>query len=312
MSKFVILGGTGLIGRHLCRTLCAQGHDVVVLSRSKKLAEGGGSGDHKLWIIPYPNPSQEQDFRAALELMEGAKAFINLAGENLSEHRWNDAQKSKITESRLSATRVGIALMKQLKTRPEALINASAIGYYGTSEDKEFTESSPPGSDFLARLCVQWEEEALKARESGARVVLLRTGIVLTPEGGALSKMLPIFKAGGGGPIASGNQWMSWIHIADEVGLIVHCLNTALINGPINLVSPKPVINGEFARILAKVLKRPAAMRVPAVALKMALGEMSILVVEGQKVLPKVALDSGYKFLFTDLENALGSLLGGK
>ncbi|MBI2095560.1 MAG: TIGR01777 family protein [Candidatus Omnitrophica bacterium] len=243
-------------------------------------------------------------------LVDGAHAVINLAGAPIAEKRWTPRRKKELIQSRLGATRALVDAMAQAKDRPKVFLSASAVGYYGAHGDETLDEASPAGSGFLADLCREWERQALKARAHGVRVVLLRTGIVLSPRGGALAKMLPLFRLGLGGPMGSGRQWMSWIHIDDEVGGIHKALEDGSIQGPVNLTAPDPVSMGGFARTLGKTLHRPALFPVPGFALKLLLGEMSGMLLTGQRVRPGKLLAGGFSFRYPTLESSLVDLLG--
>ena len=234
-------------------------------------------------------------------------ALVHLAGEPVSQ-RWTEAAKKRISDSRVEGTRRLVAALSTQSERPRVLVCASAVGYYGSRGDQILTEVSAPASDFLARVVVEWEEAAQQAESLGIRVVRLRFGMVLGP-GGALAKLLPLFRFGVGGKLGSGHQWMSWIHIDDAVNLILFVLNFATIRGAVNATAPQPVTNEEFTERLAIALHRPAILPVPAFALKLALGEMSEMVLAGQRVLPTVAKSAGFRFQYPDLRAALENLL---
>ena len=232
---------------------------------------------------------------------------MNLAGEPVAQ-RWTSDVKRKIEESRTLSPRLFLQELKKLNaTRPKRYVSASAIGYYGTSQTATFTEDSPPGDDFLARVCIQWEEEARRAADLEMHIACVRTGFALGKDGGALSKILPIFKAGGGGRVGSGKQWCSWVHIDDVVGIYLMAIDGA--DGTFNAVAPAAVRNSELTRALGKVLHRPTIFPVPNLALKAVLGEGAYVATEGQRVEPKRTLASGYDFKFTDLENALSNIV---
>jgi uncharacterized protein (TIGR01777 family) len=288
--KILVTGASGFIGERLTALAQSRGHQVLPVSRKPR---AGG--------YDWSPASLEAGVAAA-------DAIVHLAGENLFGKRWTEAQKKKLVDSRVETTDRLARLAAQ--RRPVAFLSASAIGYYGPSERPGLDESAPPGNDFLATLCRRWEESTAPASAAGARTVLLRTGIVLGREDGALKQMLPPFKLGVGGPIGSGRQWFSWIHIADEVGLILHLLESAAASGPFNLTAPNPVTMREMAKTLGKVLHRPAVLPVPGFALKVALGDVADVLLTGQHVLPKSALESGYRFQFPELEGALRDILG--
>ena len=299
MSKVLITGATGFIGDGVVRNLLREGHEVIALVRNLAKAENRFSNS-----IKY----QSWDFKSELELPDCDK-IINLAGEPILGKRWSAPQRRLLETSRIMETRFLVDAVKRSSRKPQALINASAIGFYGDRGNEKLDETSDGRSDFLATLCRDWENEALKAQELGLRVVMLRTGIVLGRGGGALHKMLPPFRMGVGGPIASGKQWMSWIHYDDEVGLTLHALNSDVVKGPINLVAPHPKTNYEFTKTLGSVLHRPAFLPVPAFVLKVAFGEASELLTSSAQVFPKVALGSRYSFKFPELKGALENLL---
>jgi uncharacterized protein (TIGR01777 family) len=234
-------------------------------------------------------------------------ALVHLAGEPVSQ-RWTEAAKKRISDSRVEGTRRLVAALSTQSERPRVLVCASAVGYYGSRGDQILTEVSAPASDFLARVVVEWEEAAQQAESLGIRVVRLRFGMVLGP-GGALAKLLPLFRFGVGGKLGSGHQWMSWIHIDDAVNLILFVLNFATIRGAVNATAPQPVTNEEFTERLAIALHRPAILPVPAFALKLALGEMSEMVLASQRVLPTVAKSAGFRFQYPELRDALENLL---
>lgn len=297
--KIAITGATGFIGRPLVDRLLSAGHQILLLSRRPDSAGA--------------RPNVRTDFFDALQapkdrLLEGMDAVIHLAGESIAE-RWTAERKDRILRSRENGTRV-IARAAVQAQSVRLLVCGSAIGYYGPHGSEELTEDSPAGNDFLATVCKVWEQAASPAREAGIRVVHLRTGIVLHPEGGALKKIIGPFKMGAGGRLGSGEQYMSWIHREDLLSLILHATSKESLRGPVNGTAPNPVANQEFTRVLARVLHRPAVMPAPAFALKLALGEMSTMVLDGQRVLPTAALASGFRFAFPDLEPALQNLLG--
>jgi len=299
--KVLMTGATGLIGKELGKALVNLGHEVYAVTRDAAKARSQ---------LPFPCEIIEGDLSQGplkdthdLRLMD---AVINLAGENIGGGRWNESRKRRIYESRVLGTR---HLIQSLPVSPKTFINASAIGYYGSRGDEELTEESAPGNDFLAQVCQDWEEELLTFSYgdalSATRVVSLRTGVVLAPQGGVMEKLLPLFRRGLGSVMGDGKQWMSWIHIEDEIGLILHALEKNSLRGPINLVSPQPVTNEEFSRTLAAVLGAGMAPRVPAMVLWASMGEMAGLALSSTKALPKVAQQTGYKFKYTDLEKAL-------
>jgi hypothetical protein len=252
----------------------------------------------------------EQGFEASeLGALEGVDAVVHLAGESIAK-RWSARQKERILSSRVLGSRTLVEGLKKLQRRPPVLVAASAVGYYGNRLDEELDETSPPGSGFLAETCKAWEAETRRATDAGIRVAQLRFGIVLSSKGGALGKMLLPFKLGLGGPVGSGRQWMSWVHIDDVVGAIRFALERAELKGPVNVTAPQPARNGDFSRTLGKVLKRPAFLPAPGFALKIVFGEMAdALLLEGQKVLPRALAKAGYAFKFSELEPALADIM---
>jgi uncharacterized protein (TIGR01777 family) len=281
--QVVIFGGTGFIGTHLQKALRAKGHEVSVADLRR-----------------------DSDWEAKIVR---ADAVVNLAGTPIIGKRWNMLVKADLHASRVEGTQKVVAALAKAKAKDgkeRVLVNGSAIGFYGATQDEELDESSPAGADFLAFVCREWEAEAVRAeREHGIRTVIVRTGLVLGRDGGALEKMLPPFKLGLGGPTASGQQWYSWIHIDDEVGIIMHALENKQVHGILNATAPLPVRNKDFASTLGAVLNRPAFMPLPALAVYLMIGEASTLLTQGQKVLPKATLASGYTFKFKSLDDAL-------
>ncbi|NVK41980.1 MAG: TIGR01777 family protein [Oceanospirillaceae bacterium] len=297
--KVLITGGSGFIGSALCRSLLADGHEVVVLTRSSSRAASRLGGSVRLI-----------EGLGAISREEVIDAIVNLAGAPIVDRRWSEARKRLLRASRLDTTRDLLRLIERLDRRPDVLVSGSAVGYYGSQDnDHLLTEEADdfePG--FAHKLCADWEAEALQAEKLGVRVCLVRTGIVLGP-GGALAKMLPAFRFGLGGPIASGRQWMPWVQLADEVGIIRYLIDQKTLRGPFNACAPEAATNAEFSKTLGKVLRRPAFMRVPEVAMKLLLGEASELLVSGQRAYPRRLLDAGYQFQYTQLEPALRASL---
>lgn len=296
--KIVIAGGTGFVGKHLTDFFIQKGHDIFILTRSIKQ-----SSQKKLhfvqWLTDEDDPTKE---------LEGADVFINLAGKSIND-RWTSEAKKQILESRISTTKAMYEIVEKLETKPSVYINASAVGVYGTSLNDTFTEqSTKTGSDFLAETVKTWEAEASKIQTLGVRTVYTRFGIVLG-EDGALPNMVQPYKFFSGGTVGSGNQWVSWIHVEDLVRLIDFIIKTKTISGPINATAPYPVNMKEFGQTIGKTLERPHWIPAPAFALKAMLGEMSILVLEGQKVIPEKALDSDFHFSYSHLDEALSNIL---
>lgn len=303
--RILLTGGTGFIGRALIDALIRDGHTTATLSRRPAPPADWPAGAE--WLPWNGPPSAIPD-----EALAGVDAVINLAGASIGEGRWTKKRKDLIFSSRILTTRALADRIAAASARPQVLISASAVGYYGSWDNggAEFTEASPPGDDFLATLCAHWEDEARKVVRHGVRLCLLRFGVVLDQGGGALPRMMLPFKFGLGGPVGSGRQILSWIHRADVVGLIRFSLATERFSGPINATAPDPVSNRRFASVLGRALHRPAFMPMPAFALRLALGEMADLVLRGQHVLPTRALEFSYQFRYPDLDAALRAILG--
>ena len=280
--NIAITGASGLIGTRLRQRLTEAGHTAKPISRD--------SSDSALG-----------------EILASADAVVHLAGEPVAQ-RWNDAAKKRIQDSRVEGTRHLVKALSTQSTRPRVLVCASAVGYYGSRGDQILTEASSPGTDFLARVVVDWEDAAQSAESLGIRVVRLRLGMVLG-NGGALAKLLPPFRFGVGGRLGSGHQWMAWIHLEDAVNLILFAVNYAAIRGAVNATAPHPVTNEEFTDRLAQALHRPAILPVPGFALKLAFGEMAEMVLASQRVLPTVAKSAGFRFQYPELHPALENLL---
>jgi uncharacterized protein (TIGR01777 family) len=310
--KLVIAGATGMIGRAVTEAALLAGHEVAALARKPLIAAALMPAG--VLCIAF-NDEKDNTWK---QVISDADAIINLAGEPIGGRRWNPAFKERLVRSRVGVTRRvvdAIAEANRLHPKPRALINASAVGYYGDCADEAVTEERGPGADFLAELCVKWEEEALRSRSSGVRVVLMRIGLVLA-QTGVLQKMLyplPVrispFKLGLGGPIGSGRQWMPWVHIDDVAGLFLFASANSEAEGAINLTAPNPVTNVEFARALGRVLDRPAVLHVPAFVLRAIVGEFADALLGGQRAIPETAQRLGYTFSYTDLEEALKQLL---
>lgn len=302
MEVFVT-GGSGFVGKSLCQGLLRQGHGVTVLSRSAQAAERLPQGVKVCLGDPtVSGPWQEQ---AAL-----CQGFVNLAGASIFE-RWTPEYKHLVRESRVSSTSHLVqAMARRLPSGgPAVLVSASAVGYYGFHGDEELDENSPAGDDFLAQVCRQWESQAQQAETLGARVVRTRFGIVLGGHGGALGKMLPIFRLGLGGVLGSGRQWFSWIHQADLVAALLFCLERQEVRGAVNCTAPHPVTNRDLAKALGRALHRPSFWPVPGLAVELALGEFGSVLTQGQRVLPKRLTAMGFGFSFPRVEEALADLL---
>jgi uncharacterized protein len=306
--RVTVTGATGLIGPHVVGALQKRGAQVTVLSRDaerarKRLDDAGLAPVEAFdWdLMSEPAPAQA---------LEGRDAVVHLAGENVAQ-RWSASAKRAIRESRVAGTRNLLAGLRAASDAPGTLVSSSAVGYYGARGEEPLDEDAAPGGDFLAEICVEWEREATKAAaELGMRVVLVRTGVVLDKNGGALEKMLPPFKLGVGGPVAGGRQYISWIHRDDVVGMYVVALEDEHWSGPVNATAPEPLSNRDFSRALGRALKRPAFLPVPGVALQLLYGEMAEIVTEGARVVPAKPLVLGYEFLHPQLDEALSSALG--
>jgi uncharacterized protein len=299
----VMTGGTGFIGRSLCASLCQEGHRVTLITRRREDAQRlFGS---TVTVVEWNG----QEAGAWEHCLEDADAVINLAGAPIADGRWTEARKRLLTESRILTTRLLVAGMSRRSSKPRTLVSASGIGYYGASDDRMLDESAARGRGFLADLCLAWEEEAIRAEEFGVRVVLLRTGMVLEQDGGALPKMLLPFRLFTGGPIMPGTQWVSWIHRRDHIGLTRWALTTPSATGPVNAVAPESVTMSRFCEGLGRVLHRPSWLPVPGFTLSLALGELGTLMTTGQRVSPAKALSGGYVFHYPMLETALRAIV---
>ena len=302
--RVVVTGATGVLGQAVVAALLARGDEVVALTRDADRARQalGNRVDAHAW----PNPTDAPPPEAALA---GADAVVNLMGEQVAQ-RWTDEAKERIRRSRVDGTRQLVQGLLALAPdrRPATLVSQSATGYYGARGDEPLTEDAPAGKDFLAGVVVAWEREALAAA-SDLRVAMTRTGVVLSPDGGALAKMLPFFRLGIGGPVAGGRQYVPWVHLDDVVGVMLLCLDNAAATGPVNLTAPGPVTNTELSRTLGRVLGRPAVLPVPALALKLLYGDMAEIVTTGQRAVPAHLEQLGYHFRQPELEPALRDVL---
>lgn len=296
--QILITGGTGLIGRHLIPRLLMLGHTVCVVTRTPEKARQTLDARVKIW------PGLQN-----ITSLDGIDAVINLAGEPIADKRWTEAQKQKLCDSRWTITQRLSELIQASDTPPAVLVSGSAIGYYGDLGEVVVTEEEPPHNEFTHKLCARWEQIACTAQSDRTRVCLLRTGVVLAAKGGILGKMLPPFKLGLGGPIGNGRQYLAWIHIDDMVNGILWLLDHDL-RGPFNMVSPYPVHNEQFSHALGHALERPAILRVPATVIRLLMGESSVLVLGGQRALPKRLEAAGFTFRWYDLDDALGDILG--
>ncbi|MDR6878986.1 TIGR01777 family oxidoreductase [Bacillus sp. 3255] len=293
--KIAVTGGSGFIGRRLIAHFLRQGHEVMTISRSSAT------------VVPGARTVTWEQLRSPEAYTDGLDAIVNLAGESISQ-RWTAAAKSRILESRLQAARQVAQLVERMDKKPQVVINASGMSVYGTSETATFDERSPQNeTDFLSRVVVKWEQAADQIR--GPRIVKVRVGLVLDGKEGAFPKMAMPYKLGVGGPVGSGRQWLSWIHIDDMVRLIDFCLHDESISGPVNATAPNPVTNKQFGAALARALHRPNLFPLPAFVMKLVFGELSVLLLEGQKVLPHVLLQHGFSFSYTTVEAALADIV---
>jgi len=304
--KIAVTGATGFVGTRLVERLQDEGHSVLVLTRDA--ARGRRvfpeSAFPKVEVMGY-NPLESGAWQGAIA---GCDGVVNLAGAPIAESRWTPERKKEILDSRKMGTQKIVEAIAQANPKPSVLVNSSAIGFYGSSETATFDEGSESGDDFLAQVCREWEAEAQKVQESGTRLVILRTGIVLGM-GGAIEKMLLPFKLFAGGPIGSGRQWFSWIHRDDLVSLIMAALTNTQMSGVYNATAPNPVRMAEFTQAMGQVMNRPSWLPVPAIALEVLLGDAAHVVLEGQQVLPKRTQDSGFSYQYTTVKPALDDIL---
>jgi uncharacterized protein (TIGR01777 family) len=300
--RIIITGGAGLIGRALAESLVRDHHEVIVLSRHPEGVTGLSEGTR----------AERWDGSTAAQwgpLTDGANAIVNLAGENIAAGRWTAERKRRIRESRIHAGQAVVQAVEEASRKPLVVIQASAVGYYGPSGDEEITEETLPGEDFLGKVAVEWEACTAPVEALGVRRAIIRTAPVLSAAGGVLPRIISPFRYFVGGPIGDGRQWFPWIHVADEVGAIRFLIENQEAVGPFNLAAPNPVTNGNFARILGRVIRRPAIIRTPGFALRLFLGEMGTVLLEGQRVTPRCLLNLGFSFRFPDVEAALRDLL---
>jgi hypothetical protein len=309
--KYFVTGGSGLIGRRLVQRILGRGDEAVVLTRDRAHCHDVGLGGSRIELVK----GDGAHLGAWREQVAGAAVVVNLAGEGLFEKRWDDAEKAKIRATRVEMTKNIVAAIGNAPKdeRPGVLVSASAVGYYGPRDDDEpLAESARAGSDFLAGICVEWEEAARMASAYGTRVVVLRLGVVLAADGGALARMVPAFRAFVGGPVGSGEQWFPWIHVDDAVGLILYAIDHPEVRGPVNAVAPSAVRAKEFAAALGAALGRPSWLKVPRFLLKLGLGEAADVVATGQRVVPKAATEAGYIFRYKELAPALADIVGAR
>jgi uncharacterized protein (TIGR01777 family) len=300
--RIAVSGGSGFLGRALTGRLAADGHDVAVLTRSGAPAVAGTRS------VAWAPDGTTGAWAAEID---GVEAVVNLAGEPIAARRWSAAQKTEILESRVRATRSLAAAIARASRPPSVFISGSAVGYYGARGDEIVTEGTPPGDDFLARVCVQWEHEATRAATTRTRVVCVRTGLVLERDGGALPRMLLPFRFGAGGPVGNGRQYWPWIHRTDWIDLVRWAIESSTLSGPLNATAPNPATNADFAAALGRALRRPAFMPAPAIALRLMLGEMAdALLLTGQRAVPARAEATGFTFKYALLDDALAAIFG--
>jgi uncharacterized protein (TIGR01777 family) len=300
--RIIITGGTGLIGGALARDLGEAGHEVIILTR-----DPARSGP-----LPPGTRAVQWDGRTAAgwsSLLDGETAIVHLAGESIAAGRWSEARKRRIRESRVASGGAVLAAIRQAAEKPRVLLQGSAVGIYGPCGDEVVTESHPPGNDFLASVCVDWEGATAEAESLGVRRAVLRTGVVLSDAGGALPRIALPFRLMAGGRLGSGRQWFPWIHIADEVGAIRFLLEREDARGPFNLSAPRPLTNRDFSRALGKTLHRPSLAPAPGFALRLVLGEMADMLLYGQRAVPQRLLEHGYAFRYPEALGALRDLL---
>jgi uncharacterized protein (TIGR01777 family) len=299
--RVVIAGGTGFLGRPLTTSFLQDEHEVIVLTRGRtaRIASGAQS-------VAWDPNGEPGPWAAAID---GAQVVVNLAGESIAGKRWTAAQKERILDSRVRATRSLVAAIGGATAPPSVFVSGSAVGYYGPHGDEPATEETPAGHDFLAHVCERWEAEAMRAAGGRTRVACIRTGIVLEKDGGALPEMLPPFRVGAGGPVGSGRQYWPWIHRDDWIALVRWAIDTPAAGGAINATAPHPVTNAVFARALGRAMHRPAFLPAPAFALKLLLGEMAeALLLSGQNALPAKATRDGFAFRYSRVDAALGAI----
>jgi uncharacterized protein len=304
--KVAITGATGFVGSLLVQRLHGEGHKIVILTRNTAFAQKVFPSEAlpNVEIVAY-TPNTSGSWQSVIGSCDGV---VNLAGEPIGEGRWTPERKQEILNSRKLGTQKIVEAIANANPKPTVLINASAIGYYGTSETANFDETSLAGNDFLAQVCQAWEAEARKVKDAGVRLVILRFGIVLG-NGGALGKMIPPFKLFAGGPIGSGRQWFSWIHVDDLVNLILQALTKPEIEGVYNATAPNPVRMADLSQTLGQVMNRPSWLPVPAFAIEALLGDGAIVVLEGQQVLPKRTVETGFEYKYPNLQSALRQIL---
>ena len=303
--KVLIFGGTGFVGRNLTDELLTNGYQVFVVTRNRKKPVNDLVS--KVKIIEWDNNSP----LSSIGELQDIDVVINLAGESIGNRRWSNSVKKEILSSRIRFTRTIVSAINNRTIHPKVLINASAVGYYGSRRDEEITEIEEAGQDFLAQVCLDWENEAYKAQSDLTRVVTIRIGVVLGREG-ALNRMIIPFKFYIGGPLGKGNQWLSWIHIKDLTSMIRFVIENQELTGPINATAPNPVTMKEFSHVLGETMNRPSWLPVPTWILKIALGQMAEMLLHGQRVVPNKIINAGFEFRFSKLKSALEDALGAR
>jgi uncharacterized protein (TIGR01777 family) len=301
--RVIITGGTGMVGRQLGANLVKDGHEAIALSRDpqryhRQMPEG-------VRLVAW----DAQSAQGWGELADGADAIVNLVGENLSARLWSPAQKRRIRESRLNGGKAIVEAIRQANRKPKVVIQASGVNYYGPGGDEIITEDHSAGSDFLSQVCVDWEGSTAEVEKMGVRRAIIRSGVVLDKKEGALPRFLLQFRLFAGGPLGNGRQWLSWIHPNDEINAIRFLIDQQEANGPFNLASPNPKTNREFGKAIGRVLHRPALIPVPALAIKLVFGEMSIVVLEGQRAVPQKLSKIGFHFSHPEIQEALKDVI---
>ncbi|EHQ91011.1 TIGR01777 family oxidoreductase [Desulfosporosinus youngiae] len=299
----LIFGGTGFLGRHLTEELLSCGYQVSVITRNRQMIANKIESDVEL--LEWDNTTPLSSIRN-LGAIDGV---INFAGESIGNRRWTDSVKPEILNSRINSTRAIVNAINDGTIKPKVLINASAVGYYGSHQNEKITESEAPGQDFLAEVCRKWEAEAYKVHKQSTRVVTIRIGIVLGSQG-ALARMVTPYKFYVGGPLGKGDQWLSWIHIQDLLRMLRFIIEQDQVTGPVNGTAPNPVTMKDFSKTLGEVLGRPSWLPAPEFLLRMALGQMSEMLLHGQRAIPKKIVEAGFEFRFPDLKSALEDALG--
>jgi len=301
--KIVVAGGSGFIGSKLIQRLTEDKNEIVLLTRRQKIISR--TQNDLIKTVQWDGKTLGN----WVEYVDGSDVVINLSGENIANKRWSKEQKLKLFQSRTEPTKAIINAIANAKQKPKLLINASASGYYGYDSKDIITESYSKGTGFLAELCLSWEQAALEAEKNNVRVILIRTGIVLDPNQGALKKMILPYKFFVGGPLGSGKQWFPWIHIDDVINIIIFVLKNDKLSGAINVSSPQPITMREFSKKLGKAIRRPSWISVPSFALKILLGEMSAMLIGGLQMIPKKLIDNGFVFKYSNIDDALNNLL---